>query len=334
MATAAAPRRSDTAGPRAGTVRVAMIGAGRLATRVHYPSLAGLAGVEIAAACDLDRARLDAVGDRYGIEHRFTDYRAMVEAVAPDAVYAIGPPHHLYDVWVWCLERGLNLYVEKPLGTSLHQARALAHLAERHDCITQVGFQRRASPLATLLRDACLARGPVNQAVCRFYKHGPTPFLGAVDHVHDDTVHAIDTLRWLCGGELSGIDIVTRRLGTPDVNFVASPLAFSTGATGLLMNNWASGRRIFAVEIHAPGICAEADLEGEGRVYVDGDTSGVSHRAAEVAGSDEFHVLAGFQAKSREFVNCLRTREQPSSHFADAVKTMEIAARIAAANPP
>jgi virulence factor len=312
-------------------VRVAMIGAGRMATRVHYPSLASFEDVEIAAVCDLDPARLESVAETYGIARRYTDYRRMVEEVAPDAVYVIGPPHLMYDIWMWCLARGLNLFIEKPMGITLHQARALAYMAERHGCITQVDFQRRSCPLAVRLRDACLERGPIVHAVCRFYKSQIEPFLGAYDHMMDDGVHAIDTLRWMCGGEVVEIASAMKSVGVPDRNFIAAMLHFDTGATGLLLNSWSSGRRIFSVEMHAPGICAEADLEGMGHLYADGDTTGIAYDTRTVAGSDDFHVFGGFCAKNREFIDAVRTGTPPSSNFADAVKTMEVAERILAA---
>ena len=105
-----------------GMVRVAMIGAGRMANSVHYPSLASFDDVEFASVCDLDEELLAATADRYGIERRYTDYRRMVEESAPDGVYAIGQPNIMFDIWVWCLQQGLNLYIEKPMGLSRHQA--------------------------------------------------------------------------------------------------------------------------------------------------------------------------------------------------------------------
>lgn len=301
-----------------------------MANTVHYPSLASFDDVSLVGICDLDVGRLNATADRYGVEGRYTDYQAMIEDLAPDAVYAIGQPHILFDVWMWCLSRGLNLYIEKPMGLSLHQARALAHVAERNGCITQVSFQRRACPMVVLLRGECLKRGPITHAVCQFYKWAPEPFLGARDHMMDDGVHAIDTLRWMCGGEVVDIQCVTRRVGTPDINFIVATLGFDNGATGVLMNSWTSGRRVFRVEIHAPGICAEAEHEGKGRLFADGDAIGVGYDTREVAGSDEFHVYAGFLAKHREFIDALKAGTQPGSHFGDAVKTMEVAERILA----
>jgi predicted dehydrogenase len=267
---------AETAG-QAGGVRVAMIGAGEMANQVHYPSLASFDDVEIAAICDLDSTRLDATSERYGVAKRYSDYRTMVEEVAPDAVYAIGQPHTMYDVWIWCLSQGLNLFIEKPLGITMHQARALAELAESNRCITQVGFQRRSSPMVALLRDKCLERGPIFHAVCTFYKCEITPYHEARDRT------------------------------------------------------WASGRRTFRVEMHSPGICAEAEHEGTGHLYADRDTKGSEYDSREVAGSDELFVHEGFQAKNREFINCVKQGGgQPSSHFGDAVKTMEVVERILA----
>ncbi len=311
-------------------LRVAVVGAGRMANSVHYPSLASFADVEIAGICDVDTERLHNTADKYHVAARYTDYQRMAEEVAPDASYVIGQPHIMYDIWTWCLAQGLNLYIEKPMGLSVHQARALAHLADQHDCITQVSFQRRSSPMVTMLRKACLERGPIVHAACRFYKCNIEPFLGARDHMMDDGVHAIDTLRWMCGGEVVRVESTLKSVGVPDTNFFAATLHFDNGAIGIMINSWSSGRRIFDVEMHATGICAEAEHEGYGTLYADGDTCGTRFEAREVAGSDALYVYGGFQAKHREFLDAVRSGTQPSSCFADALKTMEVAETILA----
>jgi len=311
-------------------VRVAMVGAGGMANAVHYPSLASFDDVEITAICDLDPQRLNTTADKYGVEKRYFDYRKMIEEVAPNAVYVIGQPHLMYDIWMWCLEQGLNLYIEKPMGITIHQARSLAYVAEKKGCITQVSFQRRTCPMVVMLRQECLKRGAITHAVCTFYKFSVEPALWARDHMMDDGVHAIDTLRWMCGGEVTALESECRRVGVPDINFIVAMLHFDNGAIGILINSWSSGRRIFRVEMHAPGICAEAEHEGEGYLYADGDTKGIAYDTREVAGSNESRVFAGFEAKNREFIDCVKAGRQPGSNFSDAVKTMEVADKILA----
>lgn len=146
----------------------------------------------------------------------------------------------------------------------------------------------------------------------------------------DDGVHAIDTLRWMCGGEVVEVQSLTRRVLVPDINLVTALLRFDNGALGIMINSWTSGRRIFRVQMHAPGICVEAEPEAQGRLNADGDTKGIKYDTRAIAGSDEFYVYAGFQAKNREFIDCVKSGNQPGSNFADAVKTMEVAEEILA----
>jgi predicted dehydrogenase len=162
---------------------------------------------------------------------------------------------------------------------------------------------------------------------------------GARDHMMDDTVHAIDTVRWMCGGgpgSQSGADVVEidsqrKRIGTPDVNWIGATLRFANGATGYVLNSWCSGRRIFRVQMHAPGICAEGDQEGTAYVFAGGDTAGIEYNAKQVAGSDQTYVYGGFRAKNREFIDSLKTgRDVTSSPFRDCIKTMEVAEKILA----
>jgi len=312
-------------------VRIAVIGAGRMANSVHYPSLASFDDVEIAAICDLDEDRLSATADKYGVERRYRDYQRMIAEVAPDGVYVIGQPHLMYDIWVWCLQAGLNLYIEKPMGITWHQAQVLAYLAEQKGIITQVSHQRRTCPLLVHLREQCLARGPIVHAVCEFYKYDPKPYLAARDRMMDDCTHSIDTLRWICGGEVIAIESHCKRVGTPDINWIGATLSFDNGSTGYVLNSWTNGRRVFRVEMHAPGISVDAEVEGKAYLYAEGDYHGREFDTREVAGSNELYVYGGFRAKSREFIDSLKAgRELTSSPFRDCLKTMEVAEKILA----
>ena len=314
--------------------RAVVIGAGSRAMSVIYPSLAEMTDVEIIALCDIDPERRQAAAEHYQVKQVYGDhtlsYRDMIHDTQPDGVFAIGQPHLFYDIWQWCLENGQNLYIEKPLALTLHQARSLVYLANQHDCITAVSFQRRKTPMVVMLREKCLERGPITHAVCRFYKCEIKPNVSARDHMMDDCVHAIDTLRWICGGEVVRVESHVRRILVPDINFIAATLFFDNGATGYLLNSWSSGKRLFSVEMHAPGIFAEAEHEAKGHLFADGDIAGLTFDTAQVAGSAAFHVYTGVAALCREFVDAVHSQSNPSTCFADAVKTMEVAEIILA----
>jgi predicted dehydrogenase len=309
-------------------IKIAFIGCGEQANLAHYPSLSSFEDVEIAAVCDLNAERMNDTANKFSIDKRYTDYRKMVEDVSPDAVYAIGQTHYMYEIWMWCLSQGLNLFVEKPAGFTVHQIRNLAYMADKKNCITQVGFQRRCAPLAVKMKEECINHGPIMHAVCSFYKFAMNPYLGAIDHMYDDGVHAIDTLRWLCGGEVVSVTSRIGRVQTPDINLHIAMLGFDNGSTGVMLTNWTSGRRIFRFEMHSPGACAEVNVEDKGFFHENGDVKGIEYNTRYVAGSDKFHVYAGYEAENRKFINSVKAGIQPDTNFADAVKTSEIAEKI------
>ena len=312
-------------------VRICMIGAGMMANKVHYPSLASFPDVSLAGICDLDPRRMAQTAERYGIVNQYTDYRRMLDEQKPDGVYVVMPPQYMYDIVCDCIRRGLHVFTEKPMGMSLHQAETLARLAQEQGVITQVGHQRRSSPLLNTVLERCRAHGPVNHAVVEFYKCDMQPMSSAADHLHDDCSHSIDTLRWICGGEVVRVDSCFKRIGTPDINWVQATLQFDNGATGVVLNSWASGRRVFRTEVHCPGAYADIELENRAYLYENGDYDGQVFDCREVAGGREFYEYGGFQLKSREFIDSIRAGKcVTSSPFQDVLKTMRVLETIVA----
>lgn len=319
------------------TFRIAMVGAGNRANAVHYPSFAGLDDVVFAGICDINPGRLKKTADTYNIPEdrrwgaNILSYRDMLDSVKPDGVAVIGDPDVMYPIWRYCLEKGINLYVEKPLGLTLHQAMMLTELAREHSVITQCTLQRRTTPLTMRLRDECLQYGPITHALVRFYKNQIETRYDARDHMMDDTIHSIDAVRWACGDSKAvSVHSVTRRVGVRDINFISATIEFENGATGYLINSWSSGRRVFDIEMHAPGVCAEAEHEVGGRLYAGGDTAGVPFDAAEVAGGDALHIRTGVQLLARDFVDACREKRPAISSFDGALESMRIAETILA----
>jgi hypothetical protein len=96
------------------------------------------------------------------------------------------------------------------------------------------------------------------------------------------------------------------------------------------MNNWSSGKRIFAVEMHAPGIYVEAEHETKGYMFTDGNLTPKVYDAAEAAGSGEVHVYTGVRAAAEDFINCCLKGGRPMACFENTVNTMKAAEVILA----
>ena len=317
--------------------RIAIVGAGDRAMQAIIPALATHPEVEIVGLCDIDEQKCSAATYQYNIKNCYgkkgvKDYQNMLTELKPDAAAIIGSPNEMYDSWEWTLKNGFNLFIEKPMGLSIHQANMLTWLAGQKNLITQVAFQRRYTPMVVKLRDECLKRGQITHAVCRFYKCMMTPHTSARDHMMDDCVHSIDTLRWICGGEIVKIDSHCKRVGVPDINFISATLYFENGSTGYLINSWSSGKRVFEVEIHAPGIYVTAEHENKAMLFADGDLNGIKYDTREEAESDKYFVYTGVYNLVDDFIKGLKTGIPPQACFQNSVKTMKAAEVILAQN--
>ncbi|MBT3606575.1 MAG: Gfo/Idh/MocA family oxidoreductase [Candidatus Latescibacteria bacterium] len=309
-------------------VKVAMIGAGGRAAAVHYPSLRDMKDVKIVGVSELNEARLQTVGEQFGIKGLYTNYVEMIEKEKPDVVYVIMPPHHMYDVCATVIQMGCHLMIEKPPFVTSEQTRQMAILARDNKVLTGVTFQRRFAPVIRTGKEICEKKGPVHSAVSTFYKcavGGAPYYRGAIDILACDAIHAVDTLRYLCGGEVESVASDVRRLDAEHVNVHQALIKFSSGATGVLLTNWMTGRRLFTVEIHSPGISVFGDPEEGGKVYADGKVDAVQELDPfAMTKSDAEHVAYGAYATNRHLIDCVKQGKQPETNFFDALKSMEL----------
>jgi predicted dehydrogenase len=111
------------------SVRVAMIGLGFGAEFI--PIYQRHPRAELAAICRRDPAGLAAVGDQYGIERRYTDYRKLLRDPDIDAVHINSPiPDHAW-MTLEALEAGKHVACTVPMATSIDDCRRIVEAVER-----------------------------------------------------------------------------------------------------------------------------------------------------------------------------------------------------------
>lgn len=319
------------------TIKIGVIGAGSHANYVHYPSICSIDIAKIVAICDINKDRLDTTADKYKIPSRYTNHKDMLDKEELDVVYAILPPHQLYDVAVDCLKDGVNLFVEKPPGITRNQIESLAWHAEKNGCKTMVGFNRRFIPLLRRVKEVLEKRGIINQCVSTFYKNmmsdEPPYYSGAVDVLTSDVIHAVDTLRWMGGSEVEKVYSSVRRLFYVYENSFNALVIFKNGAVGFLMSNWTSGSRIHTFEMHSKGISAFLNPNDKALVYADGKAEPEVISTFEAAGgSRDFYAYYGFLDENLHFIRCILEDREPETCFRDAVKTMKLVEMIYSAH--
>ena len=102
----------------------------------------GVSGEHIVALCDVDEHSLQQAAKQFPGAQLYRDYRRMLDEVRNlDAVTVSTPDHHHFPAAMRAIQRGLHVYVQKPLTHSIWEARQLAAAARRHRVATQMGNQ-------------------------------------------------------------------------------------------------------------------------------------------------------------------------------------------------
>jgi len=138
-------------------LRLGLIGCGGYgATLLNAAFRVG--NVEVTALCDVDGAHLSATAGRLEKQQgkpprTFKLYQDLLAVEELDAVLIATPPQWHALPFLAALERGLDIYCEKPLAYDVREGRAMVNAAAKTDRIVQIGFQRRNGPAVRAVRD-------------------------------------------------------------------------------------------------------------------------------------------------------------------------------------
>src|SRR5262249_8675766 len=101
--------------PRAGALRVGVIGAGAFARGTLVPALVAAGDVELAAVCSRSGASARSLAERFEIPVAGTDWRALVDGGDVDAVVVATPHAEHAEMAAAALAADKAVLVEKPL---------------------------------------------------------------------------------------------------------------------------------------------------------------------------------------------------------------------------
>jgi predicted dehydrogenase len=127
-------------------------------------------GVEPVALCDVDSEHLTKSADE--VEklsgkrpQTFKLYEELLKMPALEAVIIATQPHWHALQFIAALDRGLDIYCEKPLSYDVREGRAMVDAAHKAGRIVQIGFQRRQSAAFQAVRQR-IQSGEAGRIVC------------------------------------------------------------------------------------------------------------------------------------------------------------------------
>ncbi len=126
-------------------IGVALVGCGGMG-KMDLKDFQSFPGVRIVALCDVDQSQIAKTlplvdGAKPRIEG---DYRKIIASPDVDVIIIATPDHWHAKICVDACEAGKDVYVEKPIATSVREARLMVDAARKHDRVVQVGIQQRS----------------------------------------------------------------------------------------------------------------------------------------------------------------------------------------------
>ncbi|WP_020499328.1 Gfo/Idh/MocA family oxidoreductase [Sciscionella marina] len=187
------------------TVRVGVIGTGRIGSD-HIRRLTGtVPGAEVVAVSDVDTDRAGLVAEEIGAV-AIPSGTALIADDRVDAVVvtSIGPTHAEYVLAA--IESGKYVFCEKPLATTAGDCLRIVRAEQEFgDRLVQVGFMRRYDAGYRAMKrviDAGEIGAPLIMHCVHRNASVPDSYHSAMA-VQDTAVHELDTIRWLLGTEIA-----------------------------------------------------------------------------------------------------------------------------------
>lgn len=230
---------------KSGTVRVALVGCGRI-SRNHFDAIEQVDGLELVAVCDTIPERANAAGEERGVP-AFTSLEEMLQKVECDAV-AICTPSGLHPQHgIMAARAGKHVISEKPMAISLTAADDLVRACDEAGVKLFVVKQNRLNAPVQLLKRA-LDKGRFGRiflANCtvrwtrpqEYYDQAPWRGTWEFDGgaFLNQASHYVDLIQWLVGPVESVIAktaTLARQIESEDTGVAV--LKFRNGALGTI----------------------------------------------------------------------------------------------------
>lgn len=216
---------------------------------VHAPSYASclksLENVEFVGVADPVEARGRAAAESFGVRY-FPDYDALLGA-HPDAVVICSENVNHKDIALAAAKAGCHVLCEKPIATTVEDARAMIDACSRANVKLATAFPVRNAPPILRAREI-VRNGDIGKVLAiNGTNRGKMPGGWFVDPalagggaVMDHTVHVTDLMRWFLDQEVTTVyaEIGTRIYDIPVDDCGVLNMKFSGGVFATLDASW------------------------------------------------------------------------------------------------
>jgi len=284
----------------------------------HARVYSELPGVELVGVVDINKERAKEVAERY-FTSAFFDYQDLFGKV--DAVSIVVPTVIHRDIAGRFIEQGINILIEKPVTTSLEEARELMEMANKKNVVLQVGHIERFNSAVVELSKIvdhpifidCSRMGP--------YVNRNTD----VGVVLDLMIHDIDIVMSIVRDKVVKINASGYPVFSREEDIANAQLVFSNGCIANLTASRITRKKIRRMEVTQLDSFISIDyLEQELAVYKK-TSSSFPYLLMEKPPMQKGEPL---RLELEHFIKCVRNGEKPLVGLEEGTNALEVALNI------
>jgi predicted dehydrogenase len=305
----------------AGATRTAVIGVGYLG-RFHAQKYAQLPDSKLIGVVDANADVAAKVGAELGVPS-FQDHRALLGQIDAVSLAVPTPLHH--SIGRELLDRGVHVLIEKPIATTVAEARELVDLAKARGCVLQVGHLERFNP--AIIAAAGRLKTP------RFVEsHRLAPFKQRgtdVSVVLDLMIHDIDLIQELVGTEIESIDAVGATVFSGEIDIVNARIRFRGGCVANTTASRISLKQERKIRIFQDDAYLSIDLQQKILTVIRKKDAAPVESPAQVSIEEEsFDQGDALLAEITAFLRSVRHKEPPVVSGEDGLRALQTAVEI------
>lgn len=304
-----------------GSIKSAVIGVGYLG-KFHAQKYAELPQSELIAVCDNNIEAATAVANDLGTR-AVTKLSELLPEV--DAVSIVVPTQLHHEIAKQCLQAGKHVLLEKPMTTTLAEAKELIKLAAENNCILQIGHLERFNPAILALENT------LSQPLF-IESHRVAPFnpRGAdVNVILDLMIHDIDIILDIVDAEVTDIDAKGVAVLSAETDIANARLKFSNGCVANVTASRAGMKSERKMRIFQHDAYISVDFQNK-KVGI--HRKGEGEQFPGVANIDsqahEFEQGDALKTEIESFLNCITTNTQPKVNGEAGARALATAIEI------
>jgi myo-inositol 2-dehydrogenase/D-chiro-inositol 1-dehydrogenase len=304
-------------------VKIGFLGAGYIAG-VHAAILARDERVELASVHDVVRDRAEDFARSTGAAVAHSSSEALAIC---DAVYITAPNTIHDELAILALETGNHVFCEKPLATSLTDARRVLRAVKKSEFVFQVGHNRRFAPVYVELKRMISEGQQPHSAHVKMNRGelvnpewvGDPKTTGGF--LYETTIHMFDMLRFLFG-EVAAIQAIGSTHEYAETDDFSVLLRFQSGLHATLASS-ADASWMFPFE-RIEVFCHHATIvtrEMESLAYSDGlDGRHVERSMHQLSKAEKW----GYAQEDRAFIDSIVNGQPAAVTAVDGYKSVEL----------